>query len=247
MLNRGSRIRGVLDDIPERHDVELPRRIRLLEDASGTDADPVVLRAPFRKPAVWLTALGGPAALRGGGEKPAGCGADVEERAWTAGEALDTGKRCRKRSLARLHLRYVNGILAFRVAGENQVAAQPRADVLQAAAPTLDESIDQQLVARGAELLDQIEVAFVSGSAPRGRHRTRRCRRRRMSRARGSLRGENLRLTLNNLVAVFNCGVSASALHVGLCHRSIPSVVKRCIDHHRSRTSVYPVDACVTA
>ncbi len=67
----------------------------------------------------------------------------------------------RKRALARLHLRHVNRVFALGVARKDQVATQARADVLHPAVCAGYQAIDEELVARGAELVDEVEILFV--------------------------------------------------------------------------------------
>ena len=152
----------MLDDVPQRDDVEAARRVVLIEDAALADADPVVRRSPFgrasgsaripRPPSRAATAAAtkAPAAVPMSSSRPR-----------AAGEALDLDQRGRERALARRQLRDVGRVLALGVAGQDQIAAQARVDVLQPAPPALDQPIDQQLVAGGAELLDEIEVLLL--------------------------------------------------------------------------------------
>ncbi len=146
MLDRLARVGRVLDDVPERDDVEARRFVILLEEASWPDADAVLLRTPGREPAIRLAPLRLPAPLCRGGKKTARRGPDVEECPRAVDELLDLGERGRERALPRVHLRHVNRVFALGIAREDQVAPQPRVDVLEAAAPALDEPIDEQLV-----------------------------------------------------------------------------------------------------
>ncbi len=82
-------------------------------------------------------------------------------RPWTIDELLDLGERSGERALPRLHLRHVDRILALGIAREDQIASQPRVDVLEPAAPAFDQPIDEQLIARGAELLNEVDVFLV--------------------------------------------------------------------------------------
>ena len=155
-LEHGLRIRRVLDDVPQRDDVEAAGLVGLIEDAALADADAVVPGAPVGEPGVRLAALRVPALLGGRRHERAGGGADVEQPSLAAGQPLDLAERRREGALAGRELRHVGRVVALGVAGEDEVVAEARVDVLELAAPALDEPVDQQLIAGRPEGRDEI-------------------------------------------------------------------------------------------
>ena len=112
--------------------------------------------APVGEPGVRLAALRVPALLGGRRDERAGGGADVEQPSLAAGQPFDLAERRREGALTGRELRHVGRVVALGVAGEDQVVAEARVDVLELAAPALDEPVDQQLIARRPEGGDEI-------------------------------------------------------------------------------------------
>ena len=130
-----ARIRRVLDDVPQRDDVEAAGRVVLIEHAALADADAVVASPPTRRasdsarsprrpsPRRVAAATNAPAAVPMSSSRPA-----------PAGQPLDLAERRGEGALARGQLRHVGRVLALGVAREDEIVAQPRVDVLQPAA-----------------------------------------------------------------------------------------------------------------
>src|SRR5688572_4292327 len=133
MGNHPRGIRRVLDDVPQRADVERPRSEILVEQLTGPDAQAVVARAPLSEPPVRLASLHDPPARAGRGEKRAGGRADVEQPSTSAMQGLDPNHRFAERPLAHLQLRDVRGILTLRIGLDDVAGGWTGTDVLQPA------------------------------------------------------------------------------------------------------------------